>query len=1184
MRWTALFLLVLFIACSTTEAKYGGGSGTSSDPYLIKDINHIIQLGNSPGHWDKYFKFTADIDMAHDTEHRFGMIGRNVLLSPRNIKIDSDEGKVYWSDDDYSCIYRTDIEGGNIETVIGKEVALPIGIDLDLKARKIYWSDFRNHRIQRADLNGENIETVVSTDVNYPYGIALDTTSGRVYWVEPYDNQIRSVNFDGTNLKIINEVPYAWGIAIDDVNGHIYWSEHGSDKIARSNLDGGEYEVILSDIRAPLGIALDLAEGKIYWAQYGGVYRANIDGSNPIKLAGGSQQYEYEYGIGLEFPGPIVYWTSHSSRLIYKLNYGQDNIFIKNWSEGQFNGNNHKISNLNLTITDGTPLIGFFSQMGPQGECENIILVDPNINALNSYCVGALAGSSNSIINCSVLGGTVRGDRNVGGLAGRTYGTIKGCHTSVNVDGNQCVGALVGTIDGIGTGTIERCFSQGNVTGSTKTGGIIGESGGTILNCCSDANIYGKDFAGGIAGYNFGSIDKSYSRGEVIGDTNAGGLLGYNEYMEYFNITVTNSFWDTEASGQTTSAGGLGAAGKTTAEMQMQSTFINAGWNFKTWHFCDGYDYPIPYAFGKYSDGWGDTNSPYQIANVDDLINLANDVNDYNKCFIMNTDIDLDPNLPGNGVFTTAVIAPDIHNANSEFDGVPFTGVFDGDGHNIVNLTINTNGFSNDYLGLFGNINGGEAKNLRLKYVTVTGENAGWLNYSEHIGGLAGYNGGAITDCCSISNVSIGISIGGLAGSNTGSISKCCSTGAVYDGRELGGLVGSNFGNISNCYSTGNVTGLTGSSTLGGLAGINSGGHIINCYSTANVSGTSSLGGLTGDNNGTISSCYFLNTSSPKNGYGIPLTSSQLKQKSSFFGWDFVGETKNGSDDIWMIFKSRSCPILWWEKILQINKCSVTAGKKEDTDKIAFSGLMTATAEDFNIAAGSSNDNFIWITISCEGMNCVLTVPVNSETWKKGKFSYSGTEYDIKKSFKYNAGTGDFSFAASNLGLSSLICPIMVDITIGGFSANTENDESVVNGAKPIPIKFLMDERNSFRVDKSKFTRDKITNNITRFTISGGFSVADISNANMADNDFTVQLAGQTFTIPAHNFKANKKGDKYTCSKADISNGIVYAKFDFNKCTFTLTIKNTKISYAPGNAEFGIEFARFNYTKQIEIQ
>ena len=102
----------------------------------------------------------------------------------------------------------------------------------------------------------------------------------------------------------------------------------------------------------------------------------------------------------------------------------------------------------------------------------------------------------------------------------------------------------------------------------------------------------------------------------------------------------------------------------------------------------------------KYSGGSGEPNNPYQIADANDLMTLANDANDYNKCFIMTADIDLDPCLPGNQVFTKAVIAPD-NSTQSAFQGIEFTGNFNGAGHKILNLTINTYGQENGFLGLF---------------------------------------------------------------------------------------------------------------------------------------------------------------------------------------------------------------------------------------------------------------------------------------------------------------------------------------------------------------------------------------------------------------------------------------------------------------------------------------------------
>jgi len=83
-----------------------------------------------------------------------------------------------------------------------------------------------------------------------------------------------------------------------------------------------------------------------------------------------------------------------------------------------------------------------------------------------------------------------------------------------------------------------------------------------------------------------------YSTGQVSGTSSKGGLIGTSSSGVY-----QNCFWDTQASGQPTSAGGTG---KTTAEMRVQSTY--SGWDFtnesvngteEVWRMCvDGADYP----------------------------------------------------------------------------------------------------------------------------------------------------------------------------------------------------------------------------------------------------------------------------------------------------------------------------------------------------------------------------------------------------------------------------------------------------------------------------------------------------------------------------------------------------------------------------------------------------------------
>jgi hypothetical protein len=156
--------------------------------------------------------------------------------------------------------------------------------------------------------------------------------------------------------------------------------------------------------------------------------------------------------------------------------------------------------------------------------------------------------------------------------------------------------AYIGGIAGGNAGTVSNSYSTGSVAGDYMVGGVAGVNSGTVTNSYSRSDITSGTGAGGLAGQNFGTISSSYSAGSVTGTNYTGGLVGYNEG------TVSGSFWDTETSGQATSAGGTG---KTTAEIQHITTFLEAGWNIigvadpgtpdlsYTWNIVNEQTYPF---------------------------------------------------------------------------------------------------------------------------------------------------------------------------------------------------------------------------------------------------------------------------------------------------------------------------------------------------------------------------------------------------------------------------------------------------------------------------------------------------------------------------------------------------------------------------------------------------------------
>lgn len=261
---------------------------------------------------------------------------------------------------------------------------------------------------------------------------------------------------------------------------------------------------------------------------------------------------------------------------------------------------------------------------------------------------------------------------------------------------------------------------------------------------------------------------------------------------------------------------------------------------------------------GVYSGGNGTEEEPYLIGGTDDIIEMSNTPEDWEKHFLMTADVDMI-----NCIFTTAVIAPDI-NTDSGLQGTPFSGVFDGNGFAISNLTIDTFSDSNvgnddnGYLGLFGTIYGeqAEVKNLGLANILISGGG------SSVSGGLCGSSGNSTINNCYVSGSVIieegdaasSYFVGGLSGANNGTISNCRSTASVAgpgESESYGGLCGVNGGTIIDCWADCSVSGGYHSHYLGALCGWNRNGKISKCYSTGTVTGEDysySLGGLSGQN------------------------------------------------------------------------------------------------------------------------------------------------------------------------------------------------------------------------------------------------------------------------------------------------------------------------------------------------
>ena len=255
-----------------------------------------------------------------------------------------------------------------------------------------------------------------------------------------------------------------------------------------------------------------------------------------------------------------------------------------NMFRGHFDGNGHRILNLNQYISDGAvqPVGGLFGYTD-QAAISNVQLVEYTVFG-NGYYVGGLVGcaSMTDISDCSIMQSEIKTTIGVaGGLVGFVdvpLGTGAGvtdpepCYITnccvgdaVAIEGFESAGGIVGQVNryegrvpcvitnctvgnegypGLFTvishkdaGGIVGWFRNGTITGCQNhydiqaggekgVGGIVGQADEITLNHCTNmGNVYGEYAAGGIIGLSQSEADDGLT---VINCTNLGQVVVHN--------------------------------------------------------------------------------------------------------------------------------------------------------------------------------------------------------------------------------------------------------------------------------------------------------------------------------------------------------------------------------------------------------------------------------------------------------------------------------------------------------------------------------------------------------------------------------------------------------------------------------------------------------------------------------
>lgn len=316
-------------------------------------------------------------------------------------------------------------------------------------------------------------------------------------------------------------------------------------------------------------------------------YFAGGSGSpgDPYQIATPNHLHNVRYKQQAAYYGPLGPTESSVFVLIEDIDLGVPPYNEgKGWRPiafyGDFNGNNHTISNLYINRPD-EDYVGLFAWFRPSVYYRDARLWICGVNLENvdvtgrNY-VGALVGANTGrrpvdrrpshhdefertrpgrITASHAHSGSVKGEDYVGGLVGDNMGGVgvwakynspADCSAGVDVEGRNFVGGLVGAsgVDGLNItrrisensrgnpSVIYNSYAEGNVTGEICVGGLVGVINSTEITYRNHNHF--KDY-------------EVYAAGDVTGKESVGGLVG----RMHRGSRISN----THASGKVTSTG-----------------------------------------------------------------------------------------------------------------------------------------------------------------------------------------------------------------------------------------------------------------------------------------------------------------------------------------------------------------------------------------------------------------------------------------------------------------------------------------------------------------------------------------------------------------------------------------------------------------------------------------------------
>lgn len=206
------------------------------------------------------------LDTDDHTDVHVPVPGLNNVIS---LDYDSVDGKVYYTDVFLDVIRRADLNGSNMETVIGHGLKTTDGLAVDWVARNLYWTDTGRNTIEASRLDGSCRKVLINNSLDEPRAIAVFPRKGYLFWTDwGHIAKIERANLDGSERKVLINTDLGWpnGLTLDYDTRRIYWVDAHLDRIESADLNGKLRQVLVSHVSHPF--ALTQQDRWIYWTDW----------------------------------------------------------------------------------------------------------------------------------------------------------------------------------------------------------------------------------------------------------------------------------------------------------------------------------------------------------------------------------------------------------------------------------------------------------------------------------------------------------------------------------------------------------------------------------------------------------------------------------------------------------------------------------------------------------------------------------------------------------------------------------------------------------------------------------------------------------------------------------------------------------------------------------------------------